>query len=89
MFVRYRRGWSSTTGLSRHRAISRDIAAVKDANPFSGVTVEALAAKRGAHGMTVGHWARFVCNRATRREDTAIGEQEWNARPHHGPGARR
>lgn len=57
-----------------------DLAAVKDANPFSGITVESLARKRESPSITVGHWRRFVCNLATRTEAAAVGEQEWTER---------
>ena len=40
-----------------------DFAAVKAANPFSGVTVEMLTEKFASPTMTVHHWLRFVCNR--------------------------
>lgn len=54
-----------------------DMALVKLANPFSGVTVEALAAKHASPTMTPGHWSRFVCNVPTRGESAAIQEREW------------
>lgn len=56
-----------------------DLDAVADANPFTGVTARTLARKRASPTMTVGHWLRFVCNRATRTEAAAIGEAEWLA----------
>jgi phage terminase large subunit-like protein len=52
---------------------------VKRANPFSGVTVEALEAKFTSPTMTIGHWRRFVCNLPTRSEYAAIQEAEWFA----------
>lgn len=54
-----------------------DFAAVKQTNPFSGVTVEALEAKFHSPTMTVQHWRRFVCNLPTRSEYAAIQESEW------------
>jgi phage terminase large subunit-like protein len=54
-----------------------DMAIVKQANPFSGVTVESLTRKRRSPSMTVAHWKRFVCDVATRTEESAIGEREW------------
>jgi phage terminase large subunit-like protein len=54
-----------------------DMAVVKAANPFSGVTVEHLTRKRNSPTMTLGHWQRFVCNQATRSEGSAIGTLEW------------
>lgn len=50
-----------------------DIAAVKAANPFSGVTVEMLAEKLNSPTMTMHHWLRFVCNRPTPDADTWLG----------------
>lgn len=54
-----------------------DMAIAKLANPFSGITVETLAAKFASSTMTLGHWSRFTCNVATRAEDAAITEAEW------------
>jgi phage terminase large subunit-like protein len=56
-----------------------DFTTVKQANPFSGVTVEALEAKFHSPTMTVQHWRRFVCNLPTRSEFAAIQEAEWFA----------
>jgi phage terminase large subunit-like protein len=55
----------------------RDLGAVKAANPFSGVTVEALGDKFASPTMTEHHWRRFVCNLPTRTESAAIQEAEW------------
>lgn len=54
-----------------------DLEAVKGANPFSAITVETLHEKRHSLTMTLAHWLRFVCNRATRGERSAITEAEW------------
>lgn len=54
-----------------------DMETVKLANPFSGITVEDLAAKRATPTMTPQHWSRFVCNLATRSDAAAIQEREW------------
>jgi phage terminase large subunit-like protein len=54
-----------------------DMRTVKQANPFSGITVEQLAAKRATPTMTIGHWRRFVCNLPTRDGNSAITEREW------------
>jgi phage terminase large subunit-like protein len=51
-----------------------DIAAVKAANPFSGITTEMLAEKLNSPTMTMHHWLRFVCNRPTRDVDSWLGE---------------
>lgn len=56
-----------------------DIELVCRANPFSGITVESLAKKRGRATMTLGHWRRFTCNLPTRTESAAIQEAEWYA----------
>lgn len=61
------------------RADVEDMAVVKQANPFSAITVEQLAAKRASPTMTAAHWRRFVCNLATRSESAAITEAEWAA----------
>jgi phage terminase large subunit-like protein len=55
-----------------------DITVVKAANPFSGVTVEALREKRSSPTMTLSHWRRFVCNLPTRSDQSAITEAEWH-----------
>lgn len=56
-----------------------DFQLVKKANPFSGVTVDALREKFNSPTMTVQHWRRFVCNLPTRSENAAIQEVEWHA----------
>src|SRR6185312_12392916 len=56
-----------------------DMLVVEEANPFSRITVEALAAKRSSPTMTVQHWRRFVCNLPTRSGAAAIEEGEWFA----------
>ena len=56
-----------------------DLEIVKAANPYSGVTIEALEEKRDSPTMTVQHWRRFVCNLPTRSEFAAIQEAEWFA----------
>lgn len=56
-----------------------DMAVVKQANPFSAITVDRLARKRQSPTMTVAHWRRFVCNLATRSGLAAIQESEWFA----------
>lgn len=54
-----------------------DIALVKRANPFSGITEEMLAEKLASPTMVRPHWCRFVCNLPTRSVDAAITEAEW------------
>jgi phage terminase large subunit-like protein len=50
-----------------------DMAVVKAANPFSGITVEMLAEKFASPTMTRHHWLRFACNRPTRDNDSWLG----------------
>jgi hypothetical protein len=54
-----------------------DMDVVKAANPFDGITVEALREKRASPTMTLEHWRRFVCNLPTRSGHAAIAESEW------------
>jgi phage terminase large subunit-like protein len=56
-----------------------DIRLVKRANPLKAVTTERLRAKLEAPTMTLAHWRRFVCNIATRSDDAAITEAEWES----------
>lgn len=56
-----------------------DMAVVKAANPFSGISESSLSEKRSSPTMTVAHWRRFVCNLATRSGLAAIQEAEWYA----------
>ena len=60
-----------------------DIALVKAANPFSGITVKSLEKKRRSPTWTLAHWSRYVCNRPTRSIDAAITEAEWAAAETH------
>lgn len=55
-----------------------DLDLVKRANPFSGVTVEALKEKRESPTMTLDQWLRFTCNLPTRGAKAAITEREWH-----------
>ncbi len=54
-----------------------DMRMVKSANPFSGVTVETLAADFKSPTMTLPHWSRFKCNIPTRAIRSAITDVEW------------
>lgn len=56
-----------------------DLELVKEANPFSGVTLTSLREKRQMTS-SVQHWERFTCNRPTRDERSAIQEREWALR---------
>jgi phage terminase large subunit-like protein len=56
-----------------------DIALVKEANPFSGITLEKLQEKFDSEIMTLAHWRRFTCNLPTRADLAAITESEWAA----------
>ncbi len=51
-----------------------DLEVVKAANPFTGITLEMLAAKRQSPTMTLHHWLRFVCNRPTQDSDVWLGQ---------------
>ena len=79
-YARYRAGrvalheWAVQEGEN-----VEDIAVVKAANPFSGVTTEALREKLASPTMTMAYWKRFVCNLPTRGDAAAIQEAEWNA----------
>jgi phage terminase large subunit-like protein len=54
-----------------------DLDLVKAANPFSGITVELLRAKRARPSWSLAHWRRFTCNLPTRSDEAAIMESEW------------
>lgn len=54
-----------------------DVATAKLANPFSGISLDYLAEKRADPTMTVSHWSRMTCNRATRGANAAVAEAEW------------
>lgn len=56
-----------------------DMAVVKQANPASWHTLEALSARFTSPSMTPWQWARFACGVWLQGEDTAIGPVEWGA----------
>jgi phage terminase large subunit-like protein len=59
-----------------------DMAVVKAANPFKGITVGMLRKKYESPTMTMHHWLRFVCNRPTRDVDVWLGpdcEKIWSS----------
>jgi phage terminase large subunit-like protein len=56
-----------------------DMAVVKSANPFTGITEPELETKFSSPTMTLAHWRRFVCNLPTRSENAAIEEAEWES----------
>jgi phage terminase large subunit-like protein len=56
-----------------------DLKRVKQANPFSGVTIAGLRRKHDSPTMLESHWARFVCGIPTRGEAAAITAAEWAA----------
>lgn len=56
-----------------------DLELVKAANPFSGITVASLTAKRSDPTMTLEHWRRLTCNLPTRSGRAAIAESEWES----------
>lgn len=53
-----------------------DLALVKRANPFSGITVESLREKHEAPSFDLNHWRRMVCNQPTRAETSALSDGE-------------
>jgi hypothetical protein len=55
-----------------------DLELVKQANPFSGVTIEGLRRKHDSPTMRESHWKRFVCGIATKGENTKIQPEEWD-----------
>jgi len=59
------------------KADHTDFGIVKSANPFTGITQDSLRAKYASPTMTPAHWMRFVCNRPTRGDNSAITEAEW------------
>jgi phage terminase large subunit-like protein len=81
------RDGSFTRSASKHMVVHEwavpetgdvtDMAVVKDANPLSTVTTEALAEKFASPTMSLPHWRRFVCNLPTRSDSAAITEAEW------------
>ena len=58
-----------------------DLDLVKQANPFSGVTIEGLRRKHDSPTFTLEHWARFSAGVPMRGERAAIAAHEWNALP--------
>lgn len=54
-----------------------DMRLVKQANPFSGITIASLKRKRETPTMTLQHWSRLTCNLPTRSSIAAISEREW------------
>lgn len=57
-----------------------DMAAVKEANPFSKITPESLGEKHDDPTMTDSHWLRFTCNIAAQTEaDLFIDLAAWDA----------
>jgi phage terminase large subunit-like protein len=56
-----------------------DMAQVKLANPFSGITLATLKRKYGQPTMTASHWLRLTCNRAARGAAAGVNEEEWLA----------
>lgn len=57
-----------------------DMEVVKAANPFTGVTVEALREKRSSPTMTLPHWKRFTCNVAAETSaELFIEPADWDA----------
>jgi phage terminase large subunit-like protein len=55
-----------------------DLTAVKEANPLSSITVEALREDFDSDTFDLGDWKRLKCNRPTRSAQTAITDSEWD-----------
>lgn len=62
------------------KADPQDMAVVKAANPFTGITEARLATKFKSPTMTLPYWLRYVCNRPQRGESSAVTEEEWRKR---------
>lgn len=59
---------------------ARDLELVKEANPFSGITVDYLDEKLHSDTLDFGEdWMRLTCNIATRSSSAAIPEADWDA----------
>ena len=56
-----------------------DMAVVKEANPASWQTVEALARRHDSPSMTSWQWARFACGVWLQGQDSAVKPEEWDA----------
>lgn len=56
-----------------------DMSVVKQANPASWQTVEALARRHDSPSMTSWQWARFACGVWLQGQDSAIQPEEWDA----------
>jgi len=59
---------------------ARDLELVKQANPFSGISIEYLDEKLSSDTLDFGEdWLRLTCNIATRSSNAAIPEADWDA----------
>jgi phage terminase large subunit-like protein len=56
-----------------------DLELVKQANPFSGVSLESLRRKHDSPTMRVSHWARFTCGVSIETEESWIDPEAWDA----------
>lgn len=58
---------------------ARDLEVVKQANPFSGITIESLREKIDSPTLDFGtDWLRLTCNIPTRSSSAAIPERDWD-----------
>ena len=55
-----------------------DMERVKEANPFSGVTVAGLTQQYDSPTRDDGDWKRLKCNRPARSAESAITDKEWD-----------
>ena len=59
---------------------ARDLELVKEANPFSGITLEYLEEKLASETLDFGEdWLRLTCNIAARSSFAAVPEADWDA----------
>jgi phage terminase large subunit-like protein len=63
----------------RDEKLIADMEAVKEANPFSGITEETLADEYNSPTTDLGEWKRLKCNLPARTILAAITETEWSA----------
>lgn len=80
---RHSRAASAEMVLHEHALLPgddpNDLELVKQANPFSGITVETLRRKRASPSMIDSHWLRFVCNVASAGDDAWLPDGAWDA----------
>lgn len=75
----YGRGKNITMNewMVRSPELVGDMSAVKEANPFSGITPETLEAEYESPTTDPGDWKRLKCNMPARATNAAISDAEW------------